>query len=367
MERSRIARADELTEVQRIEVASGAPFREIGMTLVADMPPLPVEALAAGQRAGRLWVATDPADRPIAFVLADVVDGAAHVQQLSVDPAYARRGIGRRLLDRVAGWASSQGLPALTLTTFRSVPWNGPYYVRCGFRELRGTELTAGLIELLAAEAALGLDPAERIAMRRPVPRTGAGSGQPVDRDRVPCHDRAVSAPVNTLLRRQFDLTWALAEYHLDRLEPADFLWEPGGLCWTMRPGPDGGWRPDWADTEPDPVPVPTIAWLSWHIGWWWSVAADHVRQRPARERDGIRWPGPGAETVAWLRELRTEWTEALDGLAEADLDRPSAYPWPADAGLTVAHLAGWVNAELMKNVAEIGQLRLLRAAGRPA
>ncbi|MBQ1043275.1 GNAT family N-acetyltransferase [Micromonospora sp. C72] len=171
VEHSRIAQADELAEVQRIEVSSGAPFREIGMALVADMPPLPVEVLAAGQRAGRLWVATDAADRPIAFVLVDLVDGAAHVQQLSVDPAYARRGIGRRLLDRVAEWASSQGLPALTLTTFRSVPWNGPYYARCGFRELSGTEVTPGLAGLLTAEAALGLDPAERIAMRRAVPR----------------------------------------------------------------------------------------------------------------------------------------------------------------------------------------------------
>nr|WP_308213084.1 hypothetical protein [Nocardia amikacinitolerans] len=34
-----------------------------------------------------------------------------------------------------------------------------------------------------------------------------------------------------------------------------------------------------------------------------------------------------------------------------------------ARAGLTVTHLAAWVNAELMKNAAEIGQLRLLRAA----
>ncbi|MFJ6953533.1 DinB family protein [Micromonospora aurantiaca (nom. illeg.)] len=174
-------------------------------------------------------------------------------------------------------------------------------------------------------------------------------------------------ASVTALLRRQFDLTWALAEYHLDRLEPGDFLWEPAALCWTMRQDPAGGWRADWADTEPDPVPVPTIAWLTWHIGWWWSVAADHVRQRPARERDDIRWPGPGAETVAWLRELRSEWTDTLDGLTEAGLDRPSAYPWPADAGLTVADLAAWVNAELMKNVAEIGQLRLMRAAGRAA
>ncbi|OKI45155.1 GCN5 family acetyltransferase [Micromonospora sp. CB01531] len=164
-----MARADELTEVQRIEVASGAPFREVGMADVADMPPLPLDVLADRQRAGRVWVAVNTGDRPVAFVVVDLVDGCAHVEQLSVDPAYARRGIGRGLLDHVAGWAAPRGLPALTLTTFRSVPWNGPYYTRCGFRELTGAEVTSGLAGLLAAEAALGLDPAERIAMRRPV------------------------------------------------------------------------------------------------------------------------------------------------------------------------------------------------------
>ncbi|MFI7220189.1 GNAT family N-acetyltransferase [Micromonospora maritima] len=169
MDASRTVRADELAEVQRIEVASGAPFREIGMTRVADMPPLPLDALAAGQRAGRLRVAVDAADRPVAFALVDLVDGAAHVQQLSVDPAYARRGIGRRLLDEVARWAAAERLPALTLTTFRSVPWNGPYYARCGFRELDASGLTPGLVGLLLAEAALGLDPADRVAMRRAV------------------------------------------------------------------------------------------------------------------------------------------------------------------------------------------------------
>ncbi|MEU2082948.1 hypothetical protein ABZ569_13840 [Streptomyces albus] len=35
----------------------------------------------------------------------------------------------------------------------------------------------------------------------------------------------------------------------------------------------------------------------------------------------------------------------------------------PAGYG-AVAHMVAWVNAELMKNVAEFGQLRLLRAAG---
>ena len=72
-----------------------------------------------------------------------------------------------------------------------------------------------------------------------------------------------------------------------------------------------------------------------------------------------------GAAAVAWLRELREEWTAVLDGLDDAALDRPSAYPWDAEAGLTVGHTAAWVNAELMKNAAEIGQLRLRYAAER--
>ncbi|WP_028920899.1 DinB family protein [Pseudonocardia acaciae] len=169
------------------------------------------------------------------------------------------------------------------------------------------------------------------------------------------------------LLRSQFDLTWSLLEWHLERLEPADFGWEPAALCWTVRPAPDGGWVPDWCDSEPDPVPVPTIAWLSWHIGWWWSVATDHALGRTPRERTEVAWPGPGSPAVAWLRALRTDWLAALDGLTEGGLDAPARFPWRDDPGRTLAHMVGWVNAELMKNAAEIGQLRLLRAATRSA
>ncbi|WP_201754128.1 hypothetical protein [Micromonospora rubida] len=50
------------------------------------------------------------------------------------------------------------------------MPWNAPYYARYGFRKLEPDELTPGLAAMLAAEAALGLDPAARLAMRRPAP-----------------------------------------------------------------------------------------------------------------------------------------------------------------------------------------------------
>lgn len=169
--------------------------------------------------------------------------------------------------------------------------------------------------------------------------------------------------PRRDLLRRQFDLTWALFEYHLDRLTPEDFLWEPASLCWTVRRTLDDTWLPDWSDTEPDPVPVPTIAWLSWHIGWWWSVTLDHVEGRPPRDRTAVDWPGPGKPTVEGLRALRTAWLTATDRLADPDLDATAPFPWPNDPTYTVADMLAWVNAELMKNAAEIGQVRLLRGA----
>ena len=165
------------------------------------------------------------------------------------------------------------------------------------------------------------------------------------------------------LQRWQFDLTWSLFEYHLERLEPEDFLWEPAALHWTMHQTENGTWTPDWAETEPDPVPVPTAAWLSWHLGWWWSAALDQVRGRAPRERTAVSWPGPGEPAVAWLRGLRAEWLAALDQLTDADLAAAVPSLPDGDPRRTIGHLIAWANAELMKNVAEIGQLRLQRAA----
>ncbi|AOS66048.1 DinB family protein [Actinoalloteichus hymeniacidonis] len=174
---------------------------------------------------------------------------------------------------------------------------------------------------------------------------------------------RPVSSSRTELLHWQFDFVWSLAEFHLAQLVTADLRWEPAENCWTMHPTADGGWKPDFAEIEPDPVPVPTIAWVTWHLGWWWSVTLDHAQGRPPRERGEIRWPGTAQGTVEWLRSLSTEWSSVLDRITEADLDAPATFPWQDNPDMTVAHTIGWVNGELMKNVAEIGQLRLLRAA----
>jgi DinB superfamily len=159
--------------------------------------------------------------------------------------------------------------------------------------------------------------------------------------------------------RWQFELTWSLLELHLERLTPADMLWEPASQVWTVRQGADGAWRPDWDEAEPDPIPVPTVGWVMWHIGWWWSVTLDHARGLPPRDRTEVTWPGPD-QAVEWLRGLRSEWLAVLGTL---DVAAPAPWPWPDDPSKTIGHMVSWVNAELMKNTAELGQLRLLRAA----
>jgi ribosomal protein S18 acetylase RimI-like enzyme len=168
----RPTRPEDHPVLQRIELAAGELFRGIGMADIADHPVPTVEVLADYQQAGHSWVAVDGDDRPVGFILIKIVDGRAHVEQVSVDPPYARRRIGRALIDHVEAWAVERGLPALTLTTFRDVQWNGPYYERIGFTVLAPPERGPELAALMAEEALHGLDPADRIAMIRPIHRS---------------------------------------------------------------------------------------------------------------------------------------------------------------------------------------------------
>jgi GNAT superfamily N-acetyltransferase len=103
----------------------------------------------------------------VGYLIGEPVDGALHVEQVSVHPGFSRRGVGRTLLAYAADRARDEGLTALTLTTFTEVPWNAPYYTRLGFRVLDEAELTPGLRRIRAHEAELGLDAWPRVCMRR--------------------------------------------------------------------------------------------------------------------------------------------------------------------------------------------------------
>lgn len=157
----------DIDRLRDIERAAGAAFAEIDMLEVAgDEPPSPA-TLTGYQRQGRAWAQVDDSDWPVAYLIADVVDGAVHIEQVSVDPAHAGGRLGLGLIEHVAEWARLRGFDSLTLTTFTNVAWNAPYYERCGFRVVVDSELTPGLRRIRAEEAESGLDRWPRTVMRR--------------------------------------------------------------------------------------------------------------------------------------------------------------------------------------------------------
>ncbi|MFD9787576.1 GNAT family N-acetyltransferase [[Kitasatospora] papulosa] len=164
--RIRAVHLNELPALQDIERAAGQCFREVGMPQIADDEPLSLSELTRYQQNGLAWVAVDDADVPVAYLIADHIDGSLHVEQVSVHPDSARHGIGRLLLDHLACYAVEEGVSALTLTTFTDVPWNAVYYARCGFQPVNEDDVTPGLRKIREDEAAHGLDRWPRICMR---------------------------------------------------------------------------------------------------------------------------------------------------------------------------------------------------------
>ncbi|MBB2206501.1 GNAT family N-acetyltransferase [Gluconacetobacter takamatsuzukensis] len=176
----RPARQDEAALLPAVEDASGVLFRTIpDLAWIADDDVMPAEAHLAAIAAGTCWVAAE-GGTVAGFLSARAAteDGAGadagrtvlHVWEMSVAPAHQGRGLGRALLEHAAAHAAARGMAAVTLTTFRDVAWNAPFYARTGFAVLPDAALTPRLRGVLVAEIAHGLPAARRCAMRRPVP-----------------------------------------------------------------------------------------------------------------------------------------------------------------------------------------------------
>lgn len=164
----RPAGRDDAAELRAIEVAAGENFRAIGMTEVADDPPPSVEDYRGAIGADPMWVAVS-GGAALGYAWAADLDGQPHLEQVSVHPEHQGRGIGAALLERVAAWAAETGAGSLTLSTFRDVDFNGPWYGRNGFQVIPEGEWGARFQALRAHEVERGLDVEARVFMRRHV------------------------------------------------------------------------------------------------------------------------------------------------------------------------------------------------------
>lgn len=172
--RLRPARPDDVSRIQEIEDEAGTLLLGLGLVDEALDESFPLDDLAHLVALRQVWVACTDDDRPVGMVVASVREGSVYVEEMDVVPAHGRRGLGTRLLTRVCSWAHEQGYRSVTLSTFRDVAWNGPFYRRQGFRDLSPAEWTRDMWAIRAKEAEQGLRADARVFMVRELDATGA-------------------------------------------------------------------------------------------------------------------------------------------------------------------------------------------------
>jgi 4-diphosphocytidyl-2-C-methyl-D-erythritol kinase len=165
----RLARADEVERLGEIEARACDLFD--GTEVFSDLngeiydPHELSELIVRGQ----VWVACLEHDEPVGFIIVLHIDDVLHVEELDVLPEFGRRGIGAALLEHACQWGNKNGFIAATLSTFRDVPWNAPFYARHGFQTLEPSEFTPWMVGMREIEKQKDLPVDKRVIMRRPL------------------------------------------------------------------------------------------------------------------------------------------------------------------------------------------------------
>jgi hypothetical protein len=162
-------------------------------------------------------------------------------------------------------------------------------------------------------------------------------------------------------LTRQFETAWKLTAYHLNGLTTAECLWRPAAKGLHVHQSTNGPWRAEWPESEGYDLGPPSIAWLTWHIIFWWSMALNYNFGDGTLTRENIPWPGSAKAAREQIENLQIRWHENINALNADDLRSTERTRWPFK-DRPFEDVVAWVNIELTKNASEIGYARFLYA-----
>lgn len=163
----RVTAEADVGRLPAVERSAADAFRSIAdLAWIADDRVMSVDEHHRFVQSGTAWVAVAD-DGPVGFICCETMGAELHVWELAVQTDWQQQGIGRRLMEAAIAHARAADLSRLTLTTFRDVPWNEPFYQRLGFDTVDRPESEARLGELVAGETARGLP--RRCAMVLPL------------------------------------------------------------------------------------------------------------------------------------------------------------------------------------------------------
>jgi ribosomal protein S18 acetylase RimI-like enzyme len=169
--RIRASREGDAGVMPTVEQSAGELFRQIpDLRFIADDDNLSASRYRDLIAGGWCLTAEDEQGSPCGFLCAESQAGALHLCELGVRRDCQRLGIGRKLMEAMIEQAKKHRIDAITLTTFRDIPWNAPFYEKLGFRRVPAENLDVRLQTLLCNEARSGLPAHRRIAMRLVLP-----------------------------------------------------------------------------------------------------------------------------------------------------------------------------------------------------
>jgi GNAT superfamily N-acetyltransferase len=163
----RRAQSWEIPLLEYVERSAAEIFRTANLGFLADGDTVDPAALAAMAHANHLWIAANRFDQPIGFVGGEYLNGNFHIVEISVAKEFQGKGVGKALMTAMVQQVSREGYKSVTLTTYKKLPWNAPWYSKMGFFEVNAQDMGREYLDILASEAQHGLDVRSRCVMKK--------------------------------------------------------------------------------------------------------------------------------------------------------------------------------------------------------
>lgn len=171
-----------------------------------------------------------------------------------------------------------------------------------------------------------------------------------------------IKSSFKSCLLNQFEISWQLLSYHLTGLTEEECLWQPASKGIFLLKEDENKWKGYFPETEGYEVGPPNIAWLTWHIDFWWSMVLNHSFGDRTLTSDSIKWHPSVPAIKNRFENLKTDWISIVSKLSDSELSSAQFSKWPIE-GCPFSDIIAWLNVELMKNASEIGYVRFLYAS----
>lgn len=150
-----------------MEARAARLFAAYGYASLASTPAMAKDAFDTIALQNGTLVAAHETDGAVGFAIFGQIGSFLHLNELSVAPEHGRRGLGGALLEAVIAESVSRELDGVSLSTFRVVPFNAPFYAHHGFVEQSLDTAPEGLKERFFTEIPAGVAADDRLLMLR--------------------------------------------------------------------------------------------------------------------------------------------------------------------------------------------------------